>query len=92
MKLVIDIPEEEYELIVNDEACGLNLLTRAIAKGALFNDVVDKIKSEVLTISQIDSDGHNNNWYREPQAIINDVLKIIGGYATDKIEAKKIKD
>ena len=33
MKLIIDIPEEEYDLIVNDEACGLNVLTRAIAKG-----------------------------------------------------------
>lgn len=33
IKLVIKIPEEEYGLIVNDEACGLNVLTRAIAKG-----------------------------------------------------------
>ena len=33
MKIVIDIPEAEYELIVNDEACGLNVLTRAIANG-----------------------------------------------------------
>ena len=31
MKLIIDIPKEEYELIVNDEACGLNPLTRAVA-------------------------------------------------------------
>lgn len=33
IELVIKIPEEEYDLIVNDEACGLNVLTRAIAKG-----------------------------------------------------------
>ncbi len=33
MKLIIDIPEEEYELIINDEACGLHPLTRAIANG-----------------------------------------------------------
>lgn len=33
IELVIKIPEEEYDLIVNDEACGLNILTRAIANG-----------------------------------------------------------
>lgn len=33
IELVIKIPEEEYDLIVNDEACGLNVLTRAIANG-----------------------------------------------------------
>ena len=33
MQIVIDIPEAEYDLIVNDEACGLNVLTRAIANG-----------------------------------------------------------
>ena len=33
MQIVIDIPEEEYEVIVNSEDCGLHTLTRAIAKG-----------------------------------------------------------
>ena len=33
IELVIKIPKEEYDLIVNDEACGLNILTRAIANG-----------------------------------------------------------
>jgi len=33
IELVIKLPEAEYDLIVNDEACGLNVLTRAIAKG-----------------------------------------------------------
>ena len=33
IELVIKIPEAEYDLIVNDEACGLNVLTRAIAHG-----------------------------------------------------------
>lgn len=35
VELVIKIPEAEYDLIVNDEACGLNVLTRAIARGTL---------------------------------------------------------
>ena len=33
MQIVIDIPEEEYEVIVNSEDCGLHTLTRAIANG-----------------------------------------------------------
>ena len=33
IELVIKIPKAEYDLIVNDEACGLNVLTRAIAHG-----------------------------------------------------------
>lgn len=33
VKLIIEIPIAEYELIVGDEACGLNPLTRAIAHG-----------------------------------------------------------
>lgn len=33
IKLVVKIPKAEYDLIVNDEACGLNVLTRAIANG-----------------------------------------------------------
>ena len=38
MRLIIDIPEEEYELIVNDEACGLHYLTRAVANGTPIPD------------------------------------------------------
>jgi len=33
IELVIKIPEEEYEMIVNSEDCGLHTLTRAIANG-----------------------------------------------------------
>ena len=35
IELVIKIPEEEYEMIVNSEDCGLHTLTRAIARGAI---------------------------------------------------------
>lgn len=33
MKMVIDIPEEEYEEIISSEDCGLHTLTRAVANG-----------------------------------------------------------
>ena len=36
MQILINIPEEEYELIIGDEACGLNTLTRAVARGVVF--------------------------------------------------------
>ena len=35
IEVVIKIPEEEYEMIVNSEDCGLHTLTRAIAHGAI---------------------------------------------------------
>ena len=33
IELVVKIPKEEYEMIVNSEECGLHNLTRAIANG-----------------------------------------------------------
>lgn len=50
MKLIIDIPQAEYELVVNDEACGLNVLTRAIAKGTPLDDIKEEIRARVFDI------------------------------------------
>ena len=33
IELVVKIPKEEYEMIVNSEDCGLHTLTRVIANG-----------------------------------------------------------
>lgn len=35
IEVVIKIPQEEYETIVNSEDCGLHTLTRAIAHGTI---------------------------------------------------------
>ena len=35
IELVVKIPKEEYEMIVNSEDCGLHILTRAIAHGVV---------------------------------------------------------
>ena len=35
IELVVKIPTEEYEMIVNSEDCGLHTLTRAVARGAI---------------------------------------------------------
>lgn len=35
IEVVVKIPEEEYEMIVDSEDCGLHTLTRAIAHGVI---------------------------------------------------------
>lgn len=35
IELVVKIPKEEYEMIVNSEDCGLHTLTRAVAHGTI---------------------------------------------------------
>ena len=47
MKLLIDIPQELYEEITCDEACGLHELTRTISRGTPLSDVLDKIRAEI---------------------------------------------
>lgn len=44
MQIVINIPEAEYDLIVNNEACDLNVLTKAIANGTLLPKGHGKLK------------------------------------------------
>ena len=52
MQIVIDIPEEEYEEIINSEDCGLHILTRAIAKGT----PLPKGHGRLIDISKIEED------------------------------------
>ena len=59
IELVIKIPEAEYELIVNDEACGLNILTRAIANGTPLPkghgrliEVTNQLEQELFTFTR----------------------------------------
>lgn len=49
IELVIKIPEAEYDLIVNDEACGLNVLTRAIANGIPLD--LEGLKSDMKALN-----------------------------------------
>ena len=83
MKLIIDIPDEDYDVIKS----GSQMVYSGMRSGKTYlikmfeiilNGIpLDKIKAEITVIPQINSDGHNNNWYREPQAIIDDVIDII---------------
>lgn len=54
-QIVINIPDEEYEEIMCDEACGLNTLTRAIAQGKVLPKGHGRlIDVDKLPISPID--------------------------------------
>lgn len=97
MKLVIDISEDDYRK-AQDGRASVSIMRKAIANGIPHETVtefadrcrecgrekmLDKIKAETTNIPITDTDGHNNNWYREPQAIINDVLQIIDKYKAE---------
>lgn len=53
IELVMKIPNEEYEMIVNSEDCGLHTLTRAIAHGTILpkghGRLIDADKVENIT-------------------------------------------
>lgn len=63
-EIVIKLHDEEYEEIVNDEACGLHTLTRAVANGK----VLPKGHGELKDVSKIINDGISKgfcDWYDE---------------------------
>lgn len=79
MKLLIEIPKEEYERFKKNQKKEYSesmLDVNIIANGT----PLDKIKTEISNIPLTDTDGKNGHWYREPQAIINNVLQIIDQY------------
>lgn len=61
IELVIKIPEEEYEMIVNSEDCGLHTLTRAVARGIILpkghDRLIDakKLRKFVLSHTEYDA-------------------------------------
>ena len=86
MKLLIEISEPEYELIVGDEACGLNPLTRAVANG----QVIKPIEEKMLTakMSTWLTDGLTEREVRRAIAIAKARAKIRRKY---DLLAKRIK-
>ena len=62
MQILINIPDEEYELIIGDEACGLNTLTRAVARGVVLpkghGRLIDADDLDVITITTDDYSGN----------------------------------
>ena len=60
IELVIKIPEEEYEEIINSEDCGLHRLTRAVAKGTPLPKGHGRILDEKDILDTKNNDG---GWY-----------------------------
>lgn len=63
IELVVKIPKEEYEMIVNSEDCGLHTLTRAIARGTILPKGHGRLidVSNLMTVT--DYDGENEKTY-----------------------------
>ena len=55
MKVIIDISKELFEEIKCDEACGLNELTRAIAKGKPLKKEYEELANELDNIGVCDN-------------------------------------
>jgi len=55
MKVLIDIPKEEYELIVFDEACGLTPLTRAVANGKVVEDPFFNFDAPIVVKAEVNA-------------------------------------
>ena len=60
IELVIKIPEEEYEEIINSEDCGLHRLTRAVANGTPLPKGHGRILDEKDILDTKNNDG---GWY-----------------------------
>lgn len=61
IELVIKISEEEYEMIVNSEDCGLHTLTRAIARGTILPKGHGRIGDlDALRCENTDFDTYND--------------------------------
>lgn len=80
VKLIIELPVEEYELIVGSEDCGLNTLTRAVAHGTPLDDV----KAEFINL-------YPKNYMGEPELggascsfSLNKVLNILDSVGKEK--------
>ena len=74
VKLIIEIPKAEYELIVGDEACGLNPLTRAIAHGIPLDDVKEKI-AKLRLVGYADSHGKREIASRAVMDVLDNIGK-----------------
>lgn len=61
IELVVKIPEEEYEMIVNSEDCGLHTLTRAVARGTILPKGHGRlIDADALRCENADFDTYND--------------------------------
>ena len=80
MKLIIDIPEEEYERIKDIPNDYKLLIHKAVANGTPFDSVIEDIKAE-LTKDYVDDNPDN---FRYTTVMLKDVLAIIDKHISGK--------
>ena len=100
IELVIKIPKEEYDLIVNDEACGLNVLTRAIANGTPLEEELHREKEQAYYLGYEDREKQKEALknavkimckYEEIKQIMNELNgNFYGSYLKDRQALEKI--
>ena len=85
IKLIIEIPKAEYELIVGDEACGLNPLTRAVAHGIQLDNISEQ--AEVQTYLA----GHIKGWEQGREDLIDEILNKVSEIPTSERDGHYVK-
>lgn len=84
IELVIKIPEEEYEMIINSEDCGLHTLTRAIAHGT----ILPKGHGALKDTDKIEDITWQEPYYRDALNVLSEIRDKIRNQRTI-IEADK---
>ncbi len=81
MKLIIDIPEERYKLICDEQWLPYRLsIEKAIANGTPFDSVIEDIKADILCAR----DGLEAKGYMNEIHALNFALEIIDKHISGK--------
>lgn len=86
MKRVIEINKEVYEEITCDEGCGLNELTRMIAKSKPLNEVLDEITKKIRTKIVVKPFFDHGDRNRDSNDALLDAIDIINKYKESEVK------
>lgn len=81
MKIVIDIPKEEYEEILSSEDCGLHTLTKAVANGRRMKDneninILIELLEEIRSLKEINnSDNRYDKGYQHGRSSCEAIIE-----------------
>lgn len=85
IEVVIKIPEEEYEMIVNSEDCGLHALTRAIAHGV----IVPKGHGRIVDLDALRCENADFDTYNDYCTMFDEIEAAETILDADKLENEK---
>lgn len=79
MKMICDVPDEVIKSVRMGTWCGSSVAEKMIANGI----PLEQIRAEIESIEHYCTDNGNNFWFRTPDEIKKDVLKIIDKYKSE---------